>query len=195
MDGSLLLPSCGWHAVPAIAPVAGSRALDAERGDRHAPGLRRRAPAAGTAASVGRTGRGIAVRAAASRFWASVDNLSPETVALILAIGLVVGVFPVFGIPTLLCTLAAVTLRLNLPALQLINQLSSPLQLALLIPLARAGAHVMGGPGSWSVAAAARAAVVGWFCLCVPLGVGLYFILVFTLRRANRQCFNRFETS
>jgi uncharacterized protein (DUF2062 family) len=127
------------------------------------------------------------VRAIAARFRGSIAGHSPATIALILAVGLVLGVFPVYGLPTVLCVAAALVLRLNFPAVQIINQLASPLQLALLIPLNRFGARILRGylalPASWSVAGAARDAIIGWLCICVPLGIVLYFILVNTLRR------------
>ncbi len=135
------------------------------------------------------------MRAAAGRFWASVAGLSPEAVALILSVGLVLGVFPVYGCPTVLCGLAAVVLRLNLPALQLVNQLLTPLQFALLIPFGRLGARIVGGPLAWNLVGVARDAVVGWLCFCVPLGVFLYFLLVFTLRRCPQGWFNGLESS
>jgi uncharacterized protein (DUF2062 family) len=70
-----------------------------------------------------------AVRAIAARFRGSVAGRSPATIALILAVGLVLGVFPVYGLPTVLCVAAALVLRLNFSAVQIINQLVSPLQL------------------------------------------------------------------
>lgn len=127
-----------------------------------------------------------------NKFRESISGLSPETVALIFALGIVLGVFPVYGLPTLFCAIAAVAFRLNLPAIQLVNQICSPLQLALLIPLGRAGARILGlsGPGSathWNLAGAARNAVVGWFCFCVPLGLALYAILALGLRCRQRR--------
>lgn len=121
-------------------------------------------------------------------------GLSPEAIALVITLGFVLGVFPVIGLPTVLCALAAVTLRLNLAAIQLMNQLSSPLQLALLIPLNRFGAHILGGQGAWSIEAATRYAIAGWVCLSVPLGLSLYLLLLFLLRR-RREWFNGLETS
>ena len=50
------------------------------------------------------------------------------------------GVTPVLGSTTLLCTLAALTLRLNLPAIQLVNAVVYPLQIILLIPFFKLGA-------------------------------------------------------
>src|SRR2546426_6925400 len=67
----------------------------------------------------------------------SLEGASAETIALSVALGLVFGMFPVYGCPTLLCAAAAIVLRLNSPAVQLVNYLISPLQLALLVPFNR----------------------------------------------------------
>jgi len=130
------------------------------------------------------------VKTAAARFWASIAGMPPETVALILTIGLVLGVFPIFGLPTLLCAAAAFALRLNLPAVQLVNQLVSPLQLALFIPLGRIGGHIIGEPSAGSIAGAARDAMVGWLCLSAPFGLAVYLVLSITLRLSRQRCFN-----
>ncbi|HWZ43805.1 MAG TPA: DUF2062 domain-containing protein [Candidatus Saccharimonadales bacterium] len=67
------------------------------------------------------------------------QGTSPEKIALSIAFGLVLGVFPGIGWTTLLCTVAAIRFGLNLPAVQLVNYFAYPLQLALLIPFVRAG--------------------------------------------------------
>lgn len=67
------------------------------------------------------------------------QGTSSEKIALSIAFGLVVGISPGIGWSTVLCTLAAVRFRLNLPAVQLVNYLSYPLQFALLVPFIRAG--------------------------------------------------------
>ena len=72
------------------------------------------------------------------------QGVTPEKIALSLAFGLGLGIFPVLGLSTVLCTLVAIVLRLNLPAIQLINYLASPLQLALIIPFVRVGEHLLG---------------------------------------------------
>ncbi len=69
---------------------------------------------------------------------------TPEKLALSLALGLVLGVFPMIGATTLLCAAAAVMLRLNLVAIQIVNYLAYPVHLALLIPMVRAGEWVYG---------------------------------------------------
>ena len=74
------------------------------------------------------------------------QGVTPEKIALSLAFGLGVGIFPVLGVSTILCTLIAIVLRLNLPAIQLVNYLASPLQLALIIPFVRLGEHLLGVP-------------------------------------------------
>lgn len=134
------------------------------------------------------------LKAMAVRLRASLAGLSPEAIALILVLGLVLGVFPVYGAPTLLCALAAAAFRLNLPAIQLINQACSPLQLALAIPLGRAGERILGAgmrgaghPLAWHLADAARNAVVGWCCFCVPAGLVFYLVLALGLQRRRKQ--------
>lgn len=72
------------------------------------------------------------------------QGVSPQKIALTLALGIVLGVTPVLGSTTILCTLAAAVLRLNLPAILLINGLVYPFQLMLLIPFYKCGAWVFG---------------------------------------------------
>ena len=72
------------------------------------------------------------------------QGVTPEKIALSLAFGLGIGIFPVLGLSTVLCTVVAIVLRLNLPAIQLVNYLASPLQLALIIPFVRVGEHLLG---------------------------------------------------
>jgi len=74
------------------------------------------------------------------------QGVSPGKLALALALGVVVGVFPVLGSTTALCALAAVALRLNQPAIQVANYLAYPLQLLLFIPFFQAGAALLGAP-------------------------------------------------
>jgi hypothetical protein len=104
---------------------------------------------------------------------------------MVLAVGLVLGTFPVLGLATFLCAGAARALRLNAPALLAVNQLATPAQYALLLPCARVGARLVGEqPG---VAGAAVQAVSGWLCLCVPAGAVLYLILAYALEERPRR--------
>jgi len=74
------------------------------------------------------------------------QGVTPEKIALSLAFGLGLGIIPILGVSTILCTAAAVAWRLNLPAIQLVNYLASPLQLLLIIPFVRLGEHMLGSP-------------------------------------------------
>src|SRR3954462_12989283 len=67
------------------------------------------------------------------------QGVTPEKLALSVALGAALGVFPVLGTTTALCALTAFVLRLNLPAIQIVNYCVYPLQIALLFPLFRAG--------------------------------------------------------
>jgi uncharacterized protein (DUF2062 family) len=71
------------------------------------------------------------------------QGITPEKIALSIALGATIGVFPVLGSTTLLCAAAALILRLNLPAIQLVNYLMYPLQLILFVPFLDAGSRIM----------------------------------------------------
>ena len=60
------------------------------------------------------------------------EEMSPKQISLCLALGVSLGIFPVLGTTTVLCTMAALALRLNLPLIQLVNYAVYPLQLLLL---------------------------------------------------------------
>src|SRR5215510_2180462 len=74
------------------------------------------------------------------------QGVTPEKIALSFALGLGIGIFPVLGVSTVLCTVIAIALRLNLPAIHLANYAASPLQLLLIIPFVRMGEHVVNDP-------------------------------------------------
>jgi uncharacterized protein (DUF2062 family) len=87
------------------------------------------------------------------------QGVSPERLSLALALGLVLGMFPVLGATTALCAAAGVALRLNQPAIQVANYAAYPLQLALFVPLFRAGAWLFGAPPVAFTLADVRAAL------------------------------------
>jgi uncharacterized protein (DUF2062 family) len=131
-------------------------------------------------------------------FRLSLRGMSPEAVASVVVLGVVFGVFPAPVCPTLLCGLAALVLRLNPSAIQLVNYLVYPLQIALLAPFIRIGGwlfrnapgHAAAPQGMWQAAScvwtAASHAIAAWFCVCVPLGLLLYLALASVLRRRHR---------
>ena len=62
------------------------------------------------------------------------EGMSLRKIALCISLGFVLGIFPVLGATTLLCTVSALSLRLNLPAIQVVNYMVYPLQLVMLAP-------------------------------------------------------------
>lgn len=130
------------------------------------------------------------------------QGISAEKVGLGLACGIVIGIFPVVGVTTIICTIVAIIFRLNLPAIQLVNYLVYPLQFALLIPFFHFGDWLFGlEPLPYSaqeLVALFRAdfwgtvnrlwdttlrAIVAWSIVCLPAVALLYYTLTPFLRR------------
>ncbi len=74
------------------------------------------------------------------------QGVTPEKIALSIALGAALGVFPGIGWTTALCAIAALVLRLNLPAIQIVNYFMYPAQIALLIPFFRLGEKLFRAP-------------------------------------------------
>ena len=74
------------------------------------------------------------------------QGFTPQKIALTIALGLNLGVFPILGCTTLLCALAAFSLKLNQPVIQLVNWLVYPLQFMLLLGFVRIGEWLMRAP-------------------------------------------------
>lgn len=75
-----------------------------------------------------------------------VQGVTPPKVALSIALGISLGVFPVLGTTTMLCAIAAIRLKLNQPIIQLVNWLVYPLQLALILVFVRIGEWITHAP-------------------------------------------------
>jgi uncharacterized protein (DUF2062 family) len=78
-------------------------------------------------------------------------GITPERLALTLALGFAIGCLPLVGIPTALCAVVAVRFGLNVPVIQAANYIAMPFQIALLLPLSRFG--------SWMLSAGHRPAL------------------------------------
>jgi len=130
------------------------------------------------------------------------QGITPEKVALSLAFGIVLGIFPVLGSTTILCAAAALIFRLNLPAIQLVNWLIYPLQLIFLVPFIRLGETLFrAAPLQMSLAQmlamlhaslphaistlwlAGVHAVSAWLLIGPPAILFLYFLLSRVLRQ------------
>lgn len=71
---------------------------------------------------------------------------TPERIAWTIALGVVLGVFPIMGSTTLVCLLAGWLLRLNQPVLHVFKTLVYPLHLALILVFIRLGERLYGVP-------------------------------------------------
>jgi len=129
------------------------------------------------------------------------QGVTPGEIALSVALGAALGVFPALGFSTALCAIAALVLRLNLPAIQIVNYFVYPAQIALLLPFFRLGEKLFRAPhfpiSVWQIHAmvqtdfwgAARLlwtttwhAIAAW-CLIAPVFVAItYAILAPALR-------------
>jgi uncharacterized protein (DUF2062 family) len=134
------------------------------------------------------------------------QGVTPEKMALSLALGATLGIFPVLGSTTALCAIAALAFGLNLPAIQIVNYFVYPAQIALLIPFFRLGERLFRAPhlaisvpqiyamlheNVWSVVrllwTTTWHAIVVW-CLAAPLIVPvMYVALAPLLRRVLRR--------
>lgn len=74
------------------------------------------------------------------------QGISPDRLALCVAIGVVVGNIPILGISTILCTVIALVFRLNLPAIQVVQAAMAPTQILLIIPFVRLGEWILRVP-------------------------------------------------
>jgi uncharacterized protein (DUF2062 family) len=84
------------------------------------------------------------------------QGISPRRLALTLALGFALGCFPVMGIPTAVCALLALALKLNLPAIQAANYAATPLQMLLIVPFVRLGGWLL----AWGTGRAVRTSIL-----------------------------------
>ena len=73
-------------------------------------------------------------------------GISPERIGWTIALGIVLGVFPIMGSTTLVCLLAGWMLHLNQPVLHVFKTLVYPLHLALILVFIRLGERLVGAP-------------------------------------------------
>ncbi len=71
------------------------------------------------------------------------QGVTPQKIALTIALGLNLGIFPILGATTALCAVAGIGFKLNQPVIQLVNWLVSPLQLLLILFFVRIGEWLM----------------------------------------------------
>jgi uncharacterized protein (DUF2062 family) len=84
------------------------------------------------------------------------QGITPEKIALTLAFGFALGMFPVFGFTTLFCFCAAWLLKLNQPMIQLLNQALWPVHLPVFYACWRLGEMVFHVPRDERIVLSAR---------------------------------------
>ncbi len=82
------------------------------------------------------------------------QGITPQKIALTLALGTVIALFPIMGTTTALCLLVGVALKLNQPIIQLVNWIAWPLQIPGIYFFVRAGEWLTRSPHvSFSISA------------------------------------------
>lgn len=125
------------------------------------------------------------------------QGITPKKLALTVALGFTIAIFPVIGSTTLICAVVALVFKLNMPAIQLINYSAYPLQFVFFLPFIRLGELIFNAlPIPFSIneiialfqtdfyAAvlslwrATMYAVTAWTIICPGIALILYFVLV-----------------
>jgi uncharacterized protein (DUF2062 family) len=76
------------------------------------------------------------------------QGITPEKIALTLAVGSALALFPILGTTTLLCLVAGILLRLNQPIIQIVNALCTPLHLPVIYCTVRLGNWIFDVPSA-----------------------------------------------
>ena len=74
------------------------------------------------------------------------QGVTPRKIALTIALGFNLGIFPIMGSTIVLCAMVGFCLKLNQPIIQLINFIVYPLQLSLILVFVRIGEKISGRP-------------------------------------------------
>ncbi|NJM93262.1 MAG: DUF2062 domain-containing protein [Cytophagales bacterium] len=132
---------------------------------------------------------------------------SPHRLALMLSLGLAIGIFPVLGTCTVLAALAALAFRLNLIGMQLLNYLVYPLQLALMAPFVLLGHWAWPGASAHQTVVGQEFAellaehdlwhlsghllhlvgygILGWALVMIPCGVLMYCVFSILIKKLH----------
>jgi uncharacterized protein (DUF2062 family) len=134
------------------------------------------------------------------------QGMTPSSLALCVSIGIVVGNIPILGVSTILCTVIALVLRMNLPAMQLAQAAMAPTQIVLIIPFVRMGEWITRAPrqplsikegltlieqGVWHAVTVLWQAIVhagiAWILVAPPAVYVLYRVLTPIFARASAR--------
>ena len=133
------------------------------------------------------------------------QGLTPRELSLSIALGILIGVIPLFGIATPLITGLSIWLRLNLPLAVFMTYAVSPIHLLLFIPFIRIGEWLYGVQHSLLTFTAIKEAfvadyitaiqdlifhlccgVTGWIVVGFPVAMGLFYLLFLGMKLMRR---------
>lgn len=127
------------------------------------------------------------------------QGISPQRLALTLALGFAIGCIPVVGVTSAICLLVAGCLRLNFPAIQAANWVAMPFQVVLIVPFVRLGGRLSGIDSGHAIALGALMhqaplqmisgmgwlagqAMLAWLVIAVPAVLLMTALLTMLLR-------------
>lgn len=134
------------------------------------------------------------------------QGITPQKIALTLALGITGGIFPILGATTLICLIFGICFKLNQPIIQMVNYLVSALQLAMILVFIRIGEFVVRAtPVSFSIPELFRKfhqspmeflrefgmtgvhGIIGWLLIAPELTLLLYLIFLPLLKKLARK--------
>lgn len=130
------------------------------------------------------------------------NGISQKRLATSLALGIIVGLIPFYGLTTLIVGLVAFALRLDFVIMQVVHYIVHPIQLALLIPFFKAGNFIftrntvdfsvreyiayfktdfwLAFSDFWKIN---LSAIAVWLVISIPLFYLLYMGFMYSIRR------------
>ncbi len=130
------------------------------------------------------------------------QGMTPHKLSLALSLGFCFGLFPVIGVTTLFCLVAAFLLKVNLAAIQLVNYLIYPLQIITILPLMKLGSYLVNvNPVPYSIEEliermssnfwetleviwlATLLGILAWAVIIIPISAIVYFVLRLVFNR------------
>ncbi|CAM6118373.1 unnamed protein product [Calypogeia fissa] len=124
----------------------------------------------------------------------------PKTLAMSAALGVTLGVFPIYGVTALMCACAIAILgpRCNAPTMLIANLVATPIELSLVVPFLRLGESIVRGKhlllskdalwkavtgrASWDVLLGLWHAFLGW-AVAAPFIIGCLYVLLLPLMK------------
>ncbi len=134
------------------------------------------------------------------------QGITPEKLAISVALGFIIGIIPLVGVSTAICAVIALRFDLNLLAIQLVNYIAYPLQLLFYIPFIKAGEFITGSQASGLTFEGIKKlfdegfiyalkvlwlanlqGIIVWIMITVPVTLGLYYSFAFLFRKIKKK--------